>query len=401
MGKSQSAKFEIEKFTGSNNFQLWKVKMRDMLVQQGVAKALDGKAKRPVSMDEDDWEDMDARALSTIRLCLVDNVLFNIVSETMIAGLWTKLESLYMTKLLTNMILLKRQLYTLCMKEGMKTSDHLNTFNTLICQLTSMGDKLDSEDKAITLLCSLPESWDHFVTSISLSSTGTIEFDEVVGAMISEETRRKSSLESSTSEAMMARGRTTDRGQKSRDTSRSKSRGKKGKMKCWYCNKSGHLKKDCWKRKEECGKDSEKDHSTKEANVAEESSGIVDEVLSISNVSQYKDDWLIDSGATHHMCLHESWFSTYQPIKNGVALMGNDFSCKILGVGSIKITMSDGTVRTLTDVRHVPDLRKNLISMGVLDFVSYKFSVQGGVMKVSMGALVVMKAKRWLGTFIS
>ena len=56
--------------------------------------------------------------------------------------------------------------------------------------------------------------------------------------------------------------------------------------------------------------------------------------------------------------------------------------------------MYDGIVRTLTDVRHVPELRKNLISMGVLDNTGYKFAVQSGVMKISKGILVVMKEKR-------
>ena len=111
-----------------------------------------------------------------------------------------------MTKSLTNRILLKRQLYNLRMKEGTTITDHLNTFNTLLVQLDSIDVKFDSEDKAVTLLCSLPESWDHFVTSRSLSSLETLEFDDVVGAMLSEETRKKSNLETSTSEAMMVRG---------------------------------------------------------------------------------------------------------------------------------------------------------------------------------------------------
>ena len=38
-----STKFEIEKFNGKNNFDLWKLKMRDLLVQQGLPKDLDGK----------------------------------------------------------------------------------------------------------------------------------------------------------------------------------------------------------------------------------------------------------------------------------------------------------------------------------------------------------------------
>ena len=109
-------------------------------------------------MTNDEWNELDGRDLSGIRLCLADDVLFNIVSEKTAVGLWTKLEKLYMTKSLTNRILLKRQLYGLRMKEGTLITDHLNVFNTLLVQLDSLDVKFDSEDKAITLLCSLPES---------------------------------------------------------------------------------------------------------------------------------------------------------------------------------------------------------------------------------------------------
>jgi len=115
--------------------------MHDLLVQQGVAKVLLGKAKQPYTMMDNEWSDMDERALSGIRLCLADDVLFNIVSEKTAAGLWTKLEKLYMTKSLTNRILLKRQLYILRMKKGTSITDHLNTFNTLLVHLESIEVK--------------------------------------------------------------------------------------------------------------------------------------------------------------------------------------------------------------------------------------------------------------------
>jgi hypothetical protein len=190
MAKVQSSKFEVEKFSGKNSFALWKLKMRDLLVQQGLQKALAGKSKKPTSMTDEDWEDLDARALSTIRLCLADEVLFNIVEEKTTTGLWTKLESLYMTKNLSNKIFLKRQLYNLRMKEGTKIVDHLNVFNTLICQLSSMEVKYEDEDKAVTLLCSFPESWDHLVTTMWFNTTDAIDYDIVVGALLSEEMRK-------------------------------------------------------------------------------------------------------------------------------------------------------------------------------------------------------------------
>jgi hypothetical protein len=236
MAQMQSSKFEVEKFSGKNNFDLWKLKMRDLLVQQGLQKALAGKPKKLAAMTEWEWEDLDAKDLSTIHLCLADEVLFNIVGEDTTSGLWSKLESLYMTKSLTRRIYLKRHLYSLRMKEGTKVADHLNTFNTLIVQLTSMEVKFEDEDKAITLLCSLPESWENLVTSISFSSTKVLYYDSVVGALLAEEMRRKSSKETSTSEEMLVRGRTKEQNEIS--LSRSKSRHKKGNAKCWYYGKT-------------------------------------------------------------------------------------------------------------------------------------------------------------------
>jgi hypothetical protein len=44
-------KFEVEKFNGKSNFELWKLKMRDLLVQQGLQKALADKSKKPTVRD--------------------------------------------------------------------------------------------------------------------------------------------------------------------------------------------------------------------------------------------------------------------------------------------------------------------------------------------------------------
>ena len=74
--------------------------------------------------------------------------------------------------------------------------------------------------------------------------------------------------------------------------------------------------------------------------------------------------------------------------------MGNDVTCNIVGIGSIQLQMFDGTTRILADVRHVPELRKNLISLGALDTNGYKTVIQGGVMKIYKGILLVMRAKK-------
>jgi hypothetical protein len=49
------------------------------------------------------------------------------------------------------------------MTEGKKIVDHLNVFNTLICQLSSMEVKYEDEDNdSYTTMFMLPKSWDHW-----------------------------------------------------------------------------------------------------------------------------------------------------------------------------------------------------------------------------------------------
>jgi hypothetical protein len=71
--------------------------------------------------------------------------------------------------------------------------------------------------------------------------------------------------------------------------------------------------------------------------------------------------------------------------------MGDNTPWEVIGIGSIKIKTHDGITRTLTDVRHVPTMFRNLISLSTLDNLGYKYFTSGGVLKVSKGSLVVMK----------
>ncbi|OIT19788.1 hypothetical protein A4A49_64238, partial [Nicotiana attenuata] len=49
---------------------------------------------------------------------------------------------------------------------------------------------------------------------------------------------------------------------------------------------------------------------------------------------------------------------------------------------------------TLTDVRYVPELKKNLISLAILESLGCKFTGKSGDLKFFQGALVIMKAHR-------
>ena len=72
-----------------------------------------------------------------------------------------------------------------------------------------------------------------------------------------------------------------------------------------------------------------------------------------------------------------------------VVRMGdNNNPREIVGIGSVQIRTHDGMIRTLTYVRHIPGMARNLISLSTLD--GYKHFGSGGVLKVTKGSLVHM-----------
>ena len=74
--------------------------------------------------------------------------------------------------------------------------------------------------------------------------------------------------------------------------------------------------------------------------------------------------------------------------------MGDDHSCIMEGVGTIQIKMFDGMVRELKEVRYVPQLKRNLIYVGALEALGLVVSIKEGVLKITKGSMVVLKADR-------
>ena len=157
--KMSFGRFEIEKFDGKISFTTWKIQMRAILIQSGLKKALEGKAKKPDTMSDAEWEELDEKALTAIQLMLSKEVLREVAHETTTAGLWNRLESLYMTKSLANKLRLKERLYTIRMAEGTPIQTHLNEFNSICMDLENLDVKINDEDKAVILIVSFPPSY--------------------------------------------------------------------------------------------------------------------------------------------------------------------------------------------------------------------------------------------------
>ncbi|OVA06751.1 zinc finger protein [Macleaya cordata] len=171
---------------------------------------------------------------------------------------------------------------------------------------------------------------------------------------------------------------------------------KKKKNVCWKCGQSGHLRRDCKGKGNGAGS---ANGPNQYANHVETIGSDDGEVLLTAADFGHGKDWILDSGATRHMCAHRSYFDKCVGCGGGVVLTGDGSELSMKGVGEIRIRMFDDKVQILQGVQHVSGLSRNLISLSQLDSNGLEYSYSGGVLKVYRGATVIMKGSLSRGLY--
>eukprot|EP00253_Pinus_taeda_P010992 PITA_10992 len=82
--------------------------------------------------------------------------------------------------------------------------------------------------------------------------------------------------------------------------------------------------------------------------------------------------WFLDSGASFHMIDNKSLFNTLEEKDLQILIvMGNDEKYSVSGVGTIIFHREHGSRLTLTDVKYVPGMKRNLVSIAMLEDRGY------------------------------
>ena len=106
-------------------------------------------------------------------------------------------------------------------------------------------------------------------------------------------------------------------------------------------------------------------------------------VFSFSNTTivgfSDNSEWILDTGATYHLCPNRDWFSGFEKLDGCFTVMGDDHPCNVEGIDTVRIKMFNGIVQELKEVRYVPQLKRNLISVGVLKTLDLVVSIRNGV----------------------
>lgn len=96
----------------------------------------------------------------------------------------------------------------------------------------------------------------------------------------------------------------------------------------------------------------------------------------------------------------KSWFNELKEDNYGHVLLRDNFEWEVKCIGMVRLKLNDGSKKLLSNVSCVPQIKKNLISVGMLDELGYTVKIEEGKMKVLKDSLILLKASKRNGLYI-
>ncbi|KAL2491142.1 CCHC-type domain-containing protein [Abeliophyllum distichum] len=88
------------------------------------------------------------------------------------------------------------------------------------------------------------------------------------------------------------------------------------------------------------------------------------------------------------------WFKNLHESNYGHVVLCDNSAYTVAGIGDVTLKFDTGFVYTLNDVRFIPELSRNLISVGQLERIGFTGKIGNGMLKLMKGALVTCKGTR-------
>ena len=351
--------FSVEHFNGKN-FTVWKRRVRAVF----AAKDLDKYFDKEVDETNETEKKESKKAYALLLTLLDDNILASLPAQTTVKKIWSELEQKYEHTSAVSQNLIRKRLTTMKKRRDCSMQKHIDELLSTVNELRMSGAEVSEMDVVIYLLMSLPSEYDIVKTTIENQPSANLTFDFVMQRLLSAEAMKGEknfgkSEQSAASDHVAFRADRSDK----RDIICFKCKGHghmakscRKKIICYHCGKAGHTKKFCRSKQ------------------TQSESAAVAFVVG----SGAEGNFILDSGASTHMCSKPEWFDDLQPFSGNVKCASRKDVLKIEGIGSICGTLNDKKI-TLSEVLYVPELNGELISVKDIQTKGYTVIFENGV----------------------
>lgn len=358
----------IEKL-GNENYFLWQVKMKMLLVKEKLWKYVEGAPAEPLNPEAAEKEQ---EALALILLNIGDDQFVICRSATSGREAWGLLRAYHMRNTSANKVRILTKIFTMKLAPGGKMDEHLLKMEQEFAKLESALDGAWNEDIMVAaMLASLPPEYDQVRTAIDAWQDARFTISSVKSQLLEEWEKKRKYAE----EVVFV----CNLGVPSK---------KQDVFSCFYCHSKGHMKRNCLllkrHREESSGGSSNNKESSTKVNENKQSAKMARYEKWYKNCFNLSSKiWLIDSGATSHMVSDKNLFATCDKGDFGKITVANGERVKIEGKGTVRISLQvDGDEMLeviLDDVLYVPSLDTNLVSVKRLTEKGFEvsFSVFG------------------------
>jgi hypothetical protein len=234
------------------------------------------------------------------------------------------------------------------MKNGEYMRDHIRNFFDVVDKLEEMELCIINDLLAILLLYSIPDEYEPFRIAIETQEK-LPQLEALKIKLLEEYEARKRNSKENVSDAMFI---FKNPGRSSQPKKSENSKTERFKFACHTCGKIGHMAKDCrsklFKPKNPKTKPTE---STRKAGVV------------MKFHVEHDKRWCLDLGTSSLMCSEKAKFQEMRTPKVKTLNLANSWSTKIVGSGTVKLSVEENLTVRLHETLYVPDLRSNLLSV--------------------------------------
>ena len=149
-----------------SNYSMWKSEMRDLFVCKVLWLPVQFRKNKSDKINASTWEGMHLEVGAYVR-CFIDMSLYNnFDEETDVDVLWKKVDVMFEKKNVVNRVSVLQKIMRLRYQDDSSIVEHLNAFQGLINQYTSLEVPLADEVLALLLLGTLPDSSETLVVTL-------------------------------------------------------------------------------------------------------------------------------------------------------------------------------------------------------------------------------------------